>query len=247
LAFIICTVLPFLYFLSGLSRISSLALWTLAPACLYALMLTGSRTGFAGLIVIFVAILVKSKKRLLFGTAGVLILVVGLAFQGADLQDRYLSLFDLGEKNAATASGRIEGVIENFQVALRKPFFGHGLGTSSEANANFGTDDKPAHNLYAEVAQELGFVGLVVFVLFLKSIVTGFAQCKRAFIGATSSMFLSGLLDATQVWLILNLVFSLASYGLNSYEWYLLGALSVVMQRLANLSGNPGVPTPRVQ
>jgi O-antigen ligase len=211
------------------------------------LALTGSRTGFAALIVIFLAILIRSKKRLLLGTAGVLVLVVALPFLGADLQDRYLSLFSAGERNLATATGRIEGVVENFRVALRKPLFGHGLGTSREANANFGTDDKPAHNLYAEVAQELGFVGLIVFLLFLKSIVSGFAECKRAFIGATSSSFLVRLLDATQVWLIMNLVFSLASYGLNSYEWYLLGALSVVMQRFATASGRSEALRPRGQ
>ena len=238
LAFIICTVLPFLYFLSGLSRFSSLAFLSLTPVCLYALTLTGSRTGFLGLIIIFLAILAKSKKRLLLGTAGVLVLVAGLPFLSADLQDRYLSVFSAGEKNLASAEGRVAGVVDNFHVALRKPLFGHGLGTSREANANFGTEDKPAHNLYAEVAQELGFVGLIVFLLFLKSIITGFTECKRVFAGATGSLLLVRLLDATQVWLILNLVFSLASYGLNSYEWYLLGAFSVVMRRLVSASGS---------
>ncbi len=31
----------------------------------------------------------------------------------------------------------------------------------------------------------------------------------------------------------MNVVFSFASYGLSSYEWYLFGGLSVVLQRLA--------------
>jgi hypothetical protein len=45
--------------------------------------------------------------------------------------------------------------------------------------------------------------------------------------------FVPRLIDAMQVWLIMNLVFSFASYGLSSYEWYLFGGLSVVLQRLA--------------
>jgi len=63
-------------------------------------------------------------------------------------------------------------------------------------------------------------------------------DAPRVFAGATGSLLLVRLLDATQVWLILNLVFSLASYGLNSYEWYLLGAFSVVMRRLVSASGS---------
>jgi O-antigen ligase len=247
LAFVICTVLPFLYFLSGLSRRTLLAVLALTPLCLYALALTGSRTGFAALIVIYLAIVVRSKKRVLLGAAGVLVLVVGLPLLSGDLQDRFLSLFSAGEKNLATAQGRIEGVMENLRVALRKPLFGHGLGTSREANANFGTHDKPAHNLYAEVLQELGFLGFMVFLFFLKSIITGFAECKRAYNGATQGSFLVRLLDATQVWLILNLVFSLASYGLSSYEWYLLASFSVVMRRLAPASGGSEASRPRGQ
>ena len=41
------------------------------------------------------------------------------------------------------------------------------------------------------------------------------------------------MIDAMQVWLVMNVVFSFASYGLSSYEWYLFGGLSVVLQRIA--------------
>lgn len=123
----------------------------------------------------------------------------------------------------------------NFTVAMRRPIFGHGLGTSREANANFAGEDKPAHNLYAEVAQELGGVGLIIFLLFLKSIYTAFAQCKQACIHAkNTNSFITSVIDAMQVWLWLNIIFSFASYGLNSFEWYLLGGFSVVVQRLTN-------------
>ena len=232
LAFIICTVLPFLYFLSGLSWFGRLAFVCFTPLCLYALALTGSRTGFLALIAIFIAIVVKSKRRLIIGTAGVLLVVISFPFLNADLQDRYLSLFGEGQKNLATAEGRISGVVVNFEVALRRPIFGHGLGTSREANGNFGQEDKPAHNLYAEVAQELGFVGLIIFIVFLKSIYTGFSACRRAYDNANMNTFSGRVVDAMQVFLWMNLLFSLASYGLNSYEWYLLGGFSVVMKRL---------------
>jgi len=119
-------------------------------------------------------------------------------------------------------------------VAFRRPLFGHGLGTSLEANANFAGNDQPAHDLYVEVAQELGFVGLAIFIRFLKSIFTGFAECKRTYVGKDTGAFLRRLVDTLQIFLIMNFLFSFASYGLSSYEWYLLGGFSVAMQKLAN-------------
>jgi putative inorganic carbon (HCO3(-)) transporter len=233
LAFIICTVLPFLYLIAGLSWKGRLAFTLFTPVCIYTLALTGSRSGMLGLVIVFLGILKKSKRRFLWALSGVLLVVLGFPLLSPDMQDRYLSIIGKGEKNAATAEGRLTGVEDNFVVALRRPIFGHGLGTSREANANFGTDDMPAHNLYAEMAQELGFVGLAIFILFLKSIFAGFAECKRAYDGQDVSAFLRRIVDTLQIFLIMNFLFSFASYGLNSYEWYLLGGLSVVMERLA--------------
>lgn len=233
LAFIICTVLPFLYLIAGLSWKGRLAFALFTPACIYTLTLTGSRSGILGLVIVFLGILKKSERRVIWALSGVLLVVVGFPLLSPSIQDRYLSIIGKGNKNAATAEGRVTGVQENFVVALHRPLFGHGLGTSREVNANFGDNDKPAHNLYAEVAQELGFIGLVIFIRFLKSIFAGFAECKRTNDGQDTSAFLQRLVDTLQVFLIMNFLFSFASYGLSSYEWYLLGGFSVIMQRLA--------------
>lgn len=234
LACVICTVLPFLYFMMGLSWINRLAFIVATPLCLYALALTGSRTGVLGVVAIFLGILVKAKRRFIIGVCGVAVIVVGFPLLNPDMQDRYLSIIGKSEKNAGTAEGRVKGIESNFTVVLRRPIFGHGLGTSQEANANFIGVSQPAHNLYVEVAQELGGVGLIIFLLFLKSIYAAFAECKRAFVfSGDTRPFVARMIDAMQVWLWLNFLFSFASYGLSTFEWYLLGGFSVVMQRIS--------------
>jgi putative inorganic carbon (HCO3(-)) transporter len=239
LAFVICSVLPFLYLFAGLSLTGRLCFIVAVPPCLYALILTGSRSGVLGLLVILLGIVFKSKQRVLWALCGICLLTVGFSLLSADKQDRYLSIIGRGEKNAVTAEGRVAGVEDNLAIALRRPIFGHGLGTSREANANFGDSDKPAHNLYAEVTQELGFAGLVIFIFFLKSIFVGLAGCSRLYHGSHASAFLRRSVDALQIFLMMNLLFSFASYGLSSYEWYLLGGLSVAIQRLTTvLPGN---------
>jgi hypothetical protein len=175
----------------------------------------------------------KAKRRVMWLISVVIIVVMGFPLLSSNMQDRYLSILGQGEKNAGTAEGRVTGVVDNFIVALHRPIFGHGLGTSREANANFGGNDQPAHNLYAEIAQELGFVGLVLFIMLQKSIYVGFNECRCAYNQQNMGIFLPKLVDCMQVLLIMNFIFSFASYGLNSYEWYFLGGMSVSMQRLA--------------
>ncbi len=232
LAFIVCTVLPFLYFFQSLAWWTRLVFLFVTPAVLYTLVLTGSRSGFLALMVIFVGIVWKSKRRLFVAASGVLIAVVVFPLLSPDMQDRYLSVFGAGEKNAATAEGRLEGIEGDLTVALRRPLFGHGLGTSMEANANFRGGAQRAHNLYTETAQELGFIGLMLLLALIKSIIVNFQKARVRLRGIPDAdPFLVAVVEAMQVWLLMNLMFSFASYGLSSYEWYLFAGLSVVVLR----------------
>ncbi len=234
LAFVIDCTIPFLYYLAFLSWRWSIASLLSLPICLYALALTGSRSGFAGLIAIMIGIFVKSKNRVAPAALFLCILTFGFIHLSADQKDRYLSLFYSDTKNAATAEGRMQGVITNFKVVLRRPVFGHGIGTSREANANFGANDQPAHDLYAETAQELGVVGLVIFLFLIKSIFENFRRSMKMLRDSTQDRaFLRNVGDAMQVWLFMNIIFSFASYGLSSYEWYLFAGFSVVLGRLS--------------
>lgn len=232
LAFVICTVFPFLYFLRSLSSVNWIVFVSLTPLFLYTLALTSSRTGIIGLLVIIIGILIKSKRRVLIASSLTFITIVSFPLLNPDTQDRYLSIFGKGEKNAVTAEGRWEGIKGDFEVVLHRPIFGHGLGTSQEANWNVRGHDQISHNLYTEVGQELGFLGVIIFLLFIKSIFVGFSRTNKILYEQNSEPFLQKLIDAMQVWLAMNFIFSFASYGLSSYEWYLFAGLSSVMLRL---------------
>jgi O-antigen ligase len=152
-----------------------------------------------------------------------------------------LSIFGEGEKNRATMEGRLEGVKQDFDVMLRRPIFGHGLGTSPEANAHFRGISQISHNLYTEVGQELGLAGLVIFILFAGSITVNFIRASKLYSLQEKVLFSRRVIDAMQVWLLMNIILSFASYGLSSYEWYLFGGLSVVVRRLSEKKGAEGL------
>lgn len=235
LAFVIVSVLPFFHYLSLSSSPKVKMLYLLAlPVLLYTLVLTASRSGFLALVVILFAIFMKSRRKL---TLAIIVGVAAVAIFSSltDIQkERYFSITQKDARGAESAKGRIEGVLESFKVAMNKPITGHGLGTSLEANFNAIGVAQPAHNLYAEIMQELGLIGLLIFLFFIGSIISNFRTSRmRVYADPRQSVYLKNVTVAMGVWLIMNIFFSFASYGLSSYEWYLFAGLSVVVKRLS--------------
>lgn len=234
LAFVIASIFPFLHYVfAPVSRKSWLLYVILVPVLLYTMGLTLSRSGVLALGIIAIGIFIKSKRKaalVLLGVVGVLAIWSSLN----DVQkDRYLSLVSEDSSQASTAQGRVEGWFTDFEVAMNRPIIGHGLGTSREANWNVAGNDRVSHILWAEIVQEIGIIGLVFFTLYLKTMVMNFIEAGRLIKSRLpESHFLSRCTQAMQVWLLMNLLFSFASYGLKSYEWYLFGGLSVVLMNI---------------
>jgi O-antigen ligase len=244
LAFVILMVFPFLHYLASVNWKNKVAYALVAPILVYALMLTASRTGFVCMLVVLVGFFMKSKHKLVLTILCVVGSVATFALLSDNLKDRYTSLVSSDTKNAGTAEGRINQFKENIEVGMRKPFVGHGLGTSAEANANYGSYGKIAHNLYAEIFEELGAIGLIIFLFFVKSILSNFRETMKILKSRDSpDVFLQAVTDAMQVWMIMNIFFSFASFGFSSYEWYLFGGLSLVLRRIT-LSKAVAAPEP---
>lgn len=235
LAFVIATITPFLHYVFSPISKKTFALYILlVPALLYTMVLTLSRSGMLALGIIAFGIWVKSKHKfalLVLGVVGILVV-----FSNLDPveKDRYLSIVSDDARQSASAEGRIEGWWVDFKVAMDRPIIGHGLGTSREANWNVAGKDQISHILWAEIWQEIGLIGLVLFILYLREMIRNFFRAGsliKSKLGTDSFLYRAN--QAMQVWLLMNILFSLASYGLKSFEWYFFGGLSVVLLNIA--------------
>lgn len=233
LAFLIATVIPFLHYVFAPTNKKAFILYLLlVPLLLYTMGLTLSRSGILALAIIALGIWWKSTHKFLLlflGTIGLTVIFLNLN----DVQkDRYLSIVSDDARQSSSAQGRIEGWAEDFRVAMNRPIVGHGLGTSREANWNVAGKDQISHILWMEIWQEIGLIGLILFVLYLSAMISNFREAAKLIQKKLSTDdFLYRSCQAMQVWLLMNLLFSFASYGLKSYEWYLFGGLSVVLLR----------------
>lgn len=234
LAFVILTILSFSYSLFFTSWQYKIFILFTTPLLLYALVLTGSRSGILGLLSVLVGITLMSRNKAVIIVISLICGMFMFVNLSAEHRDRYLSIFSSASSQAETASGRIEGIKNSFRVAMRKPLVGHGLGTSIEANFHYSGKALRAHNLYAETAQEIGFIGLIIFLFYMKAIIMNFFESYRYLKNHKDEYhFLFSVAEAMLIWMAMNLLFSFASYGLSSYEWYLFGGLSVVLFNLS--------------
>jgi hypothetical protein len=238
IGFVVVMTLPLLHFLVKPDTTVRRIIWAaIAIAMCYALVLSASRSGFLALVFLCLFAIWRSKHRagwLLVGVAGA---IVALALMNQSQRDRYVSIYNHDAPGGGTAQGRITGVIEDFEISLRRPLFGHGLGTSLEVNAHYRGEDMPSHDLYTETAMELGYVGLILVLAliwsFLRTCWTAQQVVKATPMADERLRFLHDVASSLVVVVAVDLFFSFASYGLSEPYWYLIGGLAVVTTRLA--------------
>lgn len=236
LAYIIVSIVPFYYYFASRSKMNLILFACTFPLLMYALMLTASRSGMICIFFTGIGILFKSKHKGIIGISGVLAGLMLFSVMSTQLKDRYLSIIDSSAKNAETAEGRVNFNIRALKTTFKRPIFGHGLSTSREINGIALGKGAPAHNLYIEVAQELGYAGLSIYLLYLYAVVSNFyTGLKKVRAVREGKDFLIAFGNAMQVWLFMSIIFSFASYGLHTPNWYLFGGLSVVLIRLSNI------------
>ena len=239
LAWLVVSTIPFLYYLGwqGKPRLKILSV-AVASVGVYTLMLTGSRGGLVSLIITIISILFYGKGKFKRTAIGMIILIpLGIIIAGqlsSELGTRYLSTVQEGIPGSESAAGRIRGLKRGVSTLGVRFLVGHGLGTSVETNANISGEAVISHNLYLEIAQELGLVGLFLFLMYVRGIYRNLKNAKSLLIDSVpGNHWMIALTNAVLVWVIMDLIYSLSCFGLNSWEWYLFGGISVVSLRVA--------------
>jgi hypothetical protein len=238
IGFVVIMTLPLLHFLVKPDTTVRRVIWAaIAIAMCYALVLSASRSGFLGLVFLCLFAIWRSRNRAGWLVVGVAGAIVALALMTQSQRDRYVSIFSPSAPGGQTAQNRVTGVKEDFKLSLRRPFFGHGLGTSMETKEHIQGEDLPSHNLYTETAIELGYIGLVLVLgliwSFLRACWTAQQVVKATSMADERLRFLHDVASSLIVVVAVDLFFSFASYGLSEPYWYFIGGLSVVTTRLA--------------
>jgi O-antigen ligase len=145
--------------------------------------LTGSRTGFVGLIGLTMMVLLVTVRRkwlvlLLAAVVGGIGFALAVTVLPDELQNRYLTLVDssYGPKNAeVSAKGRMDGLTFGFKAWEQSPLLGHGPRGFDFATGRHGG----AHNLYGQIISEVGTAGALAFLAFIICFVLNWLEVGR--------------------------------------------------------------------
>jgi len=232
LGYVIVVSIILLYYLllTRSSLLIKLVVLAVMGACMYALVLTASRSAFLVLMGAILMVFWSSKYKSLFIVLSVMGAFVAFANLSEFQRDRYLSIFSSDTKGGSSAQGRIDALFSELEVVIDRPIIGHGLSTSGEAKYYVIGSSQISHNLYLETAIELGMAGLIIYLLFLKSIIVNLKAVRdRRQSNPSGASFTEAFTRALFVWAVVTFVFSFAQYGLSIYVNYLIAGLAVVL------------------
>jgi putative inorganic carbon (HCO3(-)) transporter len=158
-----------------------------AGVMMITIMLTKSRGGSVGLVVMLVALVIASVRlRPAIGVAALIAVLAAVPIAPASFWNRMVSIFDQDKDETGSRQARIDLMHEAVRVFVANPVFGVGLGQFVNYDP---TGRKEAwsvtHNATLQVAAELGVLGLVPFFYLIVRAGLAARAVKRALVPAT--------------------------------------------------------------
>jgi O-antigen ligase len=194
------------------------------------ILLTGSRTGFLGLIflgLIYVLFISRRRFRLLLALA--VAISLAWAVLPEDRQNRYLTIIDpsRGPSNAQTSADfRWEGFKIGVQLWRDNPILGIGPGAFSKASGT----GMQAHNLYGQLLSELGTFGALALMGILLAFLANTVEMRRICrqFPERPQGFPLRVSMAVTISVLLLLFMGLAGHNLYRYTWMWFGAFQAI-------------------
>jgi hypothetical protein len=159
--------LPFIYYLWPLSnKYVRAVLILLGLLSLNIVIYTGSRTGYIGLFALIAYIFVNSKAKGKFAAWVIIISLIALPLIPSDYVGRFESIFSGKDKEGQSTEARIEILKDAWQIFEQNPL---GVGVGAFPKKRFETfgRSQDTHNLYLEIATNLGIQGLIIVGLLI--------------------------------------------------------------------------------
>lgn len=194
-------------------------------------MVTQSRGGFLGLVAVagFLVWKLSKKARLKVILISLVVAVGVIAVAPGDYGKRIISIFDVTQDVSGSHDQRRELLERSIQVTLRNPI-GIGLG-------NFpivGVRNLQTHNAFTQVSSELGWLALIVYVIFLVSPFRKLAAIERQMFARDDTSWIYYLSIGLQTCIIGYLVSSF--FVSVAYQWFIYFpiAYAVCLRRIYN-------------
>jgi putative inorganic carbon (HCO3(-)) transporter len=138
------------------------------------IMVSYSRGGFVGLIAAAGWMLWRIRKNVSGLILGLVLLIPLLALAPSGMGGRFDAILSEGE--GGSVSSRREELKRSLLVAARHPLVGVGMGNYRQRS----TRNQASHNAYTQIAAEMGFPAMIVYILFMTTSVKRLRKIEAA-------------------------------------------------------------------
>jgi O-antigen ligase len=137
---------------------------------------SGSRTGYVGFLIMLFFMIYRSKikKKAIFLTICLIISIVPLIDD--QYANRFMTIFTGHEIEGGSMDSR-KIILKDAIVVFIKHPFGVGVGAFPEVRYEMFGRTQDTHNLYLEVATNLGIQGLISFAIFITIMIKTLQKC----------------------------------------------------------------------
>ena len=219
---------PFFWYMA-LNRESSFAKMisiVIFGICLGGTLVAGSRGGMVGIVAMFGMMVYFSENRGPLIALGICVGLIAPFFGSEGYLEYMKSILAFGSDKAdVSASSRIAGLRHGIEMMIHRPLLGVGPGCYPIARKMWFGWGLWAHNLYGEIAGDLGMIGIIVWFSFLyRYIKAALVMRLNETLTPISRNILTGIVVATGV----RLVLGMGSHSLYVFFWYIMAAMVVV-------------------
>lgn len=233
--------IPFIVFLWSVwrrwwHRVALLALLTTSMACV---VYSGSRTSYVAFLAFLIFWFIRSRRKVRWLVIALVVTPLALIALPQQYKDRFQSIGAKEEDGSTIARKQITR--DAWDIFLNNPG-GVGVGCFPVVRAMKFGRSQDTHNLYLEVATNLGIQGFVVFVFFVGAMMTGYFTAYGAYQRQIATLsrirlaelpaalrphfkahyadleFLKAVANATAGFIFIRLV--LGGFGMDLYEIY---------------------------
>ena len=161
------------------------------------------------------------------------------------------TILDTAERiDTRNVEGRLIRLIHGLEMIRKGNLLGVGPGCYRLASSHYFGHTMDAHNLYGELAGDLGLPGIIIWCLLMFHTLKNFSAVRKILDGAGLHDHPIYMLNAGfQASLIVRLFVSLGSHGLYFFYWYIAAVVSAALlnvakrmseqARLPGLTANP--------
>jgi O-antigen ligase len=222
--------MPILWYLALTSKniVKKVIGISLFVVCFYGVLISGSRGGLVGLVVMCILISVFSKRTVLMMASSGVILIALFSAMGGEYMERMRSILALGGSDSS-AGNRLEGLVSGVEMLIRRPILGVGPGCYPVARKAWFNWGLWAHNHYGELAGELGILGIITWGLFAWAYIKSNWMMRKS---TTVDPWIKDIATAILVTTGVRLSLGMFDHSVYKFIWYIMASLTIVLEGL---------------